>query len=181
MDHFSCFGLAPGFDIDLAALETEYRERQRQFHPDLFVARGAAERRYSMEHATRLNEGYRILRDPLRRGEYLLRVTRFRSETPENVAPTDPSFLGAMMEWREELAEVDPGASDAPVVLERLRRRVEEASRGEVEGLAGCFSAWFSGGDRNNLEMAGQGIDRLRYFNRFLEEVDRREETILAR
>ncbi|MBF0147914.1 MAG: Fe-S protein assembly co-chaperone HscB [Magnetococcales bacterium] len=178
MDHFRYFDLNPGFEVDLAVLDGRYRERQQRFHPDLFVSRGAAERRYSMEHVTRLNEGYRLLKDPLRRGEYLLHVTGFRTRTPENSVPADPSFLMEMMELREALEDVDVKRSDAEVRLGALRRQVEEGRVGEIGALSRSFAAWFSGGERHHLDVAAERVDRLRYFTRFLDELERKEEEI---
>ncbi|HIJ82904.1 MAG: co-chaperone Hsc20 [Magnetococcales bacterium] len=176
MDHFQYFGLVPGFIIDLAALEVGYRERQQRFHPDLFVSRSAAERRYSMEHVTRLNEGYRILKDPLRRGEYVLSVTGFRAQTPENATPSDPAFLLEVMELRESLEEVDLKRGDAVARLGKLRSLVAAECATEIEAMTESFSAWFSAGDQKHLQVAARRVDRLRYFTRFLDELDRREE-----
>lgn len=178
MNHFQYFGIDPGFVIDLAVLETSYQERQRRFHPDLFVSRGAAEKRYSMEHVTRLNEGYRILKDPLRRGEYLLFVTGLRTQTPENTTPTDPEFLLEVMELRESLADVDVKQADAVVRLQNLRNHVETLCVEGIAALATNFSEWFSFHRAKSLENAAEQTDRLRYFRRFLEELDRKEEMV---
>lgn len=176
LDHFAGFNLAPGFAIDLAALDQGYREQQQRFHPDLFATRGATERRYSMEHVTRLNEGYRILKDPLLRGEYLLKMAGFRSQTPENHTPADPSFLMEVMELRESLEEVDIKHQDAQKLLTLLRVQVEEACAGEIQAMTRHFSAWFTNPGQDPLEQAARHIDRLRYFIRFIEELDRKEE-----
>lgn len=175
-DHFHYFGLNPGFDLDLGVLDTVYRQRQQQFHPDLFVSRGATERRYSMEHVTRLNEGYRTLKDPLTRGEYLLKVTGFREQTPENATPSDPAFLLEIMEWRETLEEVDLKGKNAAVQLQQLRDRMMETCDAEVVALGKGFHDWFVGGKREGLAVAAQHTDRLRYFTRFLDELDRKSE-----
>ncbi|MBF0419274.1 MAG: Fe-S protein assembly co-chaperone HscB [Magnetococcales bacterium] len=175
-DHFASFALKPDFTLDLAALDQGYREQQQRFHPDLFATRGATERRYSMEHVTRLNEGYRILKDPLLRGEYLLKIAGFRSQTPENSAPSDPAFLMEVMELRESLEEVDLKRGDALDHLTRLRHQVEEACSGELQALTTHFAAWFDSRGQGSLVQAARHIDRLRYFIRFIEELDRKEE-----
>src|SRR5262245_40059980 len=70
--HFELFGLAPAFALDLARLETAYRQIQAQVHPDRFAHAGDAERRASMQMTTRVNEAYRTLKSPVRRAQYLL-------------------------------------------------------------------------------------------------------------
>ncbi|MBF0423759.1 MAG: Fe-S protein assembly co-chaperone HscB [Magnetococcales bacterium] len=180
LDHFQNFALEPLFTLDLARLEQGYRERQQRFHPDLFVSRGATERRYSMEHVTRLNEGYRILKDPLLRGEYLLVLAGLRTRTPENATPSDPSFLMEVMELRETLEEVDWRRSDAMERLGQLRRQVEAACGAEMAEMGEAFAAWSAAGDLQDLRRAAEHTDRLRYFTRFIEELDRREEMVFS-
>ena len=57
-DHFSLFGLNPGFRLDLSDLDSRYRDIQAQVHPDRFANAGDAERRLSMQWATHANEAY---------------------------------------------------------------------------------------------------------------------------
>ena len=66
-NHFELFGLPARFAVDAAALEARYHELQREVHPDRFAAAPEAERRVSMQRATRVNEAYQTLKSPLRR------------------------------------------------------------------------------------------------------------------
>ena len=72
--HFERFGLPQSFDVDRELLDTRYRESQRAVHPDRFVNATDQERRLSMQRATDINEGYQTLKDPLKRGRYLLEL-----------------------------------------------------------------------------------------------------------
>ena len=69
---FALFDLPVSFDVDLDELSARFREAQRAVHPDKFASASEAERRLSVQLATRLNEAYRTLKDPLLRGRYLL-------------------------------------------------------------------------------------------------------------
>src|SRR5260221_10845596 len=73
-NHFELFGLPARFGIDAAALEARYHELQREVHPDRFAAAPEAERRVSMQLATRVNEAYQTLKSPLRRAVYILQL-----------------------------------------------------------------------------------------------------------
>ena len=102
-NHFELLGLAPAFGVDPARLEARYRELQSQVHPDRFAASPEAERRVAMQWATRANEAYRTLRDPVDRARYLLALKGFDTGEESNTA-MPPDFLMQQMEWREAAA-----------------------------------------------------------------------------
>ncbi|HUL94646.1 MAG TPA: Fe-S protein assembly co-chaperone HscB [Usitatibacter sp.] len=103
-NHFELLGLAPGYALDPADLESRYRELQGRVHPDRFAAAPEAERRLAMQWAARANEAYRTLRDPVARARYLLGLKGFDTGEESNTAmPAD--FLMQQMEWRESVAE----------------------------------------------------------------------------
>ena len=54
-----------------ASLDRAYFALQRQWHPDRFVAKPAAERARASTEAAALNDAYRTLKDPLSRAVYL--------------------------------------------------------------------------------------------------------------
>ena len=109
--HFELLGLPARFAVDPARLEHGYRELQSQVHPDRFAAATDAEKRVAMQWATRANEAYRTLRDPLERARYLLHLKGYDTGEESNTA-MPPDFLMQQMEWREAVAEAR-GAHDA--------------------------------------------------------------------
>jgi molecular chaperone HscB len=117
--HFELFGLPQSFSVDRAQLDSRYRELQRATHPDRFVNAGEQERRLSMQQAARVNEGYQVLKDPLKRGRYLLELTGY-TFSEQHHTTRDAAFLMEQMELREALGEVraaaDPFAALAEVI-----------------------------------------------------------------
>ena len=103
-NHFELLGLTPAYGVDPARLEERYRELQSRVHPDRFAASPEAERRVAMQWATRANEAYRTLRDPVDRARYLLGLKGFDTGEESNTA-MPPDFLMQQMEWREAVAE----------------------------------------------------------------------------
>jgi len=101
-DHFTLFELPIRFAIDRDALDRAYRALQSEVHPDRFVSAGAAEQRRAMQWATKANEAYRVLRDPLQRAIYLCAL---EGDDPKDERRTDmpQDFLMAQLEWRETL------------------------------------------------------------------------------
>src|SRR5690349_10108425 len=110
-NHFDLLGVPVGFAVDASRLERGYRELQSRVHPDRFASGSEAERRVAMQWATRANEAYRTLRDPLERARYLLHLRGYDTGEESNTA-MPPDFLMQQMEWRESVAEAR-GARDA--------------------------------------------------------------------
>src|SRR6185436_19724554 len=104
LDPFGTLGIAPTFQIDVGAVEKRYRDLSRVLHPDRHVGSSPAERRMSLGKAVEVNEAWRLVRDPIRRAEALLR--RHGVDVQEGKEPrADPEFLMEMMEQREALSE----------------------------------------------------------------------------
>jgi molecular chaperone HscB len=101
-DHFSLLGFAPHFALDPQALDAAYQRVQSQVHPDRFAVASAAERRVAMQWATRANEAYRVLRDPVQRAACLCEMHGAPIEAESNTA-MPAAFLMQQMAWREAL------------------------------------------------------------------------------
>ena len=105
--HFDVFGISPGYDVDLDALEKQYRDLSLKLHPDRFAHAEARERRLSLEQTAALNEAWRVIKDPVRRAFYLLRLhgVNLEEEQAAERAKMPMEFLEEVMELREALAE----------------------------------------------------------------------------
>jgi molecular chaperone HscB len=132
-NHFALFGLPERFGIDAAALDRAYRDVQMKVHPDRFAASGPTEQRIALQWATRANEAYRVLRDPLQRAIYLCTL---RGQDPADELDTKmpQTFLIQQLEWREALDEArDATGTEA---VDALRDQLDGARAGlqqEVE------------------------------------------------
>ena len=131
--YFSLFELPTTFALDRTALDRNYRALQAEVHPDRFAGSSDAERRRSMQWATRVNEGYRVLRQPLERARYLLELQGHDVDAERNTAMA-PEFLMEQMEWREGVMEARQAGDVA--ALEDIHRRLEHtlSSRYETMG-----------------------------------------------
>ena len=133
--HFELFGLAPRFALELDALDRAYREIQTRIHPDRFAHAGDAERRASLQWATRVNEAYRALKSPVSRARHLLELHGVDAAIETNTSmPAD--FLVQQMELREALEDAKAGRDAS--ALERMaedlaaRKRVLNAQLAEA-------------------------------------------------
>ena len=119
--HFELFGLAPAYALDGEALERSYREIQSQVHPDRFAHAGDAERRASLQWTTRVNEAYRVLKNPVQRAKHLLELRGVDVGFETNTQmPGD--FLTQQLELREELERAK--SRKDPALLDQLRSRL---------------------------------------------------------
>ena len=103
-NHFELFDLAPRYALDAELLEQSYKELQSLVHPDRYAQAAQAEQRASMQWTTRVNDAYRILKDPVQRAKHILELhgvdVAFETNTQ---MPTD--FLMQQLETREQLEE----------------------------------------------------------------------------
>lgn len=103
-NYFELFGLKPIFNLDLAALEGNYRKIQSESHPDRFVTASGAEKLQSMQTATLANEAYQTLKNPANRAKYILELQGINAIAETNTAMS-AEFLMQQMEWREALED----------------------------------------------------------------------------
>lgn len=170
-NHFELLGLPVDYAVDAAALDRAYRELQGRVHPDRHAAASEAERRVAMQWATRANEAYRTLRNPIDRARYLLGLKGFDTGEESNTSmPAD--FLMQQMEWRESVE--DGRARRDAAALEALRREIE-ASRAEMHAqLARALC-----GDRN-YDAGCSLVRKLRFLDKIEAEIDEALEAMLA-
>jgi len=162
--HFELFGLPQSFDVDLELLDRNYRELQRSMHPDRFVNASDQERRVSMQQATQINEGYLVLKDPLKRGRYLLELDG-REHDDERNTTRDTEFLMEQMELREALADVR-ASDDALLALGRIMDRIAA----DIDRLVGALQDQFGKADADSLDAAAVTLAKMQFFRRLQEE-----------
>ena len=160
--HFALFGLTQTFAQDSRVLDARYREQVAAYHPDRFASAPDAEKRLSLQAATRVNEAYQTLRKPLPRAQYLLSLSGHDVDGHSNTA-MPPEFLMEQMEWREAVAEARAGR-DADE-LEQLHHRVKQRMNERYEQLAGSL-------DEQDYARAADRVRRLMFLDKLLFEID---------
>ena len=162
-DHFTLMGLQQAFRIDTAALDKRYRELQAEVHPDRFAHAGDAEKRLSLQWATKVNEAYQTLKKPLERAKYLLHLAGHDIQAENNTAmPAD--FLMEQMEWREAVMEARGGRDHHE--LEHLYLRLQNDIRSRYDELGELLD------DRQDATEATDRVRRLMFLEKLLYEID---------
>ena len=148
-DYFSFFGLPRKLAIDLEDLEQRFRALSRQFHPDYFYTASPEERLASLERASYLNDAFRVLKQPLDRAEYLLKIEGLPGVGQHQDASDMPAgVLEEVFALNEELDEIR-AAREAGVPpdrlsarLDRARRPIEERAARQEAQLEALFERW---------------------------------------
>lgn len=169
---FQLFDLPESYEIDQADLSSRFRELQKVVHPDRFASGSDQERRLAMQQATRINEAYETLKQPVSRARYLLQINgiEMNDETDTSV---DPMFLMEQMELREALSEI-PERADPEAALDKLMQQVNSLQKNIIADLSQCFSQK----DEASLNNALASVRKLQFVNKLRQEADELDERL---
>ena len=125
MNFFEVFDLPRKLGIDAAELQRRFHALSRRHHPDFHQSAPAEEQARVLESSARVNAAYRVLRDPIARVEYLVRLEEGRDtedgdETVDGHGPSrsagkpkaPPELLEEMFEIQETLHDARTGGLD---------------------------------------------------------------------
>jgi molecular chaperone HscB len=179
--HFDVFGLPRAYDVNVPGLERQYRELSLRLHPDRFAQAETRERRLSLEQTTALNEAYKTLKDATKRAFYLLKLHGVDLEREDAGARKDMplEFLEEVMELREALDEAM--ASKALERAQKMATDVEARRKAALQQAVDTLRTLEKApSDGAAVKKASHALGRVRYFTRFLEQVEAFEEEMLA-
>jgi len=170
-NYFELFELPVQFEVNVADLNARYRKLQQQFHPDRYASGSDQEQRMAMELTASINEGLRILKDPVNRGRYLLELSGV-SVDQETDTVMDPAFLVEQMELRERLDSIQH-VSNATAALIALSREVDQLYRRRVDELAIELKT------DGELQKARSIIRELQFLQKLRAQIEETEEILL--
>ena len=100
-DYFELFQIPVAFDVDVDDLARRFKLLQKQFHPDRFAGKSAAEQRVAAQMSAELNAGYQTLKHEVKRAGYMLQRYGVDLSQLER-EPVDGEFLLQQIELREQ-------------------------------------------------------------------------------
>jgi molecular chaperone HscB len=174
---FEFFGLEPKLCVDADALQKRFYELSRQWHPDRFSRKSANEQAEALEATSILNDGYRTLRDPVKRAEYLLKEDGFPiGEQRSKDVP--PELLEEVFELNMMLEELRSGDEDARGQLEAARGNFSKLQSDVDKQLDALFAKHDSAAAKSDsakqvLQEIRGLLNRRRYIDNLLRDVDR--------
>lgn len=168
-DYFRFFGFETRLNLDLEALQKRFYALSKALHPDRYLRKSENERRYSLEASAVLNDGYRILRDPVLRAEYVLQTQGFDiGEQRSKDVP--PELLEEVFELNMALEELKSGGNGARPQLEQAQRKFEQLQAETDRELHEQFRRWDSGAGQPALIEIRKILNRRRYVSNLLQE-----------
>jgi molecular chaperone HscB len=168
-DFFEVLGVPRQFHQPMAELEERFRTLSKQLHPDRFAKAPPKERLIAVQKTTELNDAWRVLRDPVKRAEYIAKLEGFDVGDEKGSVKADPALLMDMMEKNEQLAEARIAGN--PKVIVALEEEVRAARTETLEEIHELFTRYDSA-DKSVLPKIAQALVALRYHARFLEQVE---------
>jgi molecular chaperone HscB len=179
-DHFEVLGLPRAYHLDAAQLETRYLALQKETHPDRFAKALPRERMEAVVRNTELNDAYKVLKNDIKRAEYLLKLegVDIGEEKPQSTTGAtkqlvvDPKLLMEIMELRESLAEARTDEDEGKVA--ELTKDVVGRRAAAMKIVDEGFTAYETG-NKKVLDTIARALVSLRYYARFMDEVEGKE------
>ena len=183
-NYFAFFSLEPKLVVDSDVLQKRFYELSRQWHPDRFSRKGADEQAQALEATSILNDGYRTLKDPVKRAEYLLTEEGFPiGEQRSKDVP--PELLEEVFELNMALEELKSGDESARPQLEEAKRNFinlqTEIDR-ELDTLFRKYDASEPQSEtaKQALHEVRGALNRRRYIQNLIRDVDKTLNPALA-
>lgn len=181
---YEFFGIDRKLALDNAALQKRFYDLSRNWHPDRFSRKSADEQAQALEATAILNDGYRTLRDPVKRAEYLLTEEGFPiGEQRSKDVP--PELLEEVFELNMALEELRGGDDSARPQLESAKANFLNL-RADIDGELETLFAKYDASDAQS-ETAKQALhdirgvlNRRRYIENLVRDVDKALHPALA-
>ncbi|MFM2641598.1 co-chaperone HscB [Vibrio chagasii] len=171
MNHFELFGLPLQFQLDGSLLSSQFRDLQRQFHPDNFATASERDRLLAVQKAAQINDAYQVLKNPISRAEYLL-VQHGEDIRGEQQTMQDPMFLMEQMELREELEDI-ADSSDPEDALFAFEGKVSKMYKQQLSVIQQELDseAWLEAADR---------VRKLKFIAKLKNEIELVEDRLIG-
>ena len=171
MNHFELFGLPLQFQLDGSLLSSQFRDLQRQFHPDKFAIASERDRLLAVQKAAQINDAYQVLKNPISRAEYLL-VQHGEDIRGEQQTMQDPMFLMEQMELREELEDI-ADSSDPEDALLAFEGKVSKMYKQQLSAIQQELEseAWLEAADR---------VRKLKFIAKLKNEIELVEDRLIG-
>jgi molecular chaperone HscB len=171
-DYFELLGIPRSLNLALDALQQRYYELSRQLHPDRFMQKPEAERQRALDMSSALNDGYRTLKDPVKRAQYLLGLEGFDiGEQRSKDVP--PELLEEVFELNMALEEMRGGDDSARPQLEQAEKNFTNMLAETDQQLQSFFEQYDTSQSRDVFGQIRNALNRRKYIQNLVSEVER--------
>ncbi len=109
MNYFELFDLPISPRVDKGILARRYFDLQKKNHPDFFTNATESEKEAALDVSADINKAFIIFKDNQKTLEYFLTVLQVILPNEKYSLPN--AFLMEMMEFNEELTEIEPSTA----------------------------------------------------------------------
>lgn len=155
-NHFELFDLPLSFFLDLDVLEHFYRKLNQQFHPDVAAQKSSREKLEATLITAQINDAYETLKNPLKRGLYLLKYLDPQPEDHHEKTIKDPELLLDVLENQEALS-----CAQTPREIEVLLQQGEAKKSGAFVHIEKAFK-------EKDFSQARLNLYRYRYYDKLI-------------
>ena len=167
MNYFDFFGLPHKLNLDSKDLESRFYALSKQWHPDRFARASADQQRLSEDATATLNDGYRTLKEPIARAEYLLKEHGFNvGEQKSSNIP--PELLEEVFELNMALEEIETSRPQLEEARQKFVRMREDIDRELFEQ----FAAYDDKQEKTVLEKVRSILNRRTYIRNLVNQVE---------
>lgn len=180
MNYFEFFELPRKLHVDVPALEKQFYILSRRLHPDRFAGKPLAEQEAALVQSSLLNDGYRTLKDPIARTQYLLTLEGVELEEQSRAATDEaratgtqkkqivpPELLEEVFELNMQLAEMRANkqmGEDEPELRRDLLTAKDAFDEKMIQtqaDLEALWSQWDAALDADDKSAMGTGRDAM--------------------
>ena len=128
-----------------------------------------AEQQISVQKASAINQGFKVLCSPLSRAQHMLEIYGCNAND-ENAISSDTSFLMKQLEYRESLAKI-PESENSLSELDAFRDKIEL----EYVSLQQLFASMI---EKKQFEDAKITFSKMQFFSKLLDQISLTEQKI---
>ncbi len=158
-DHFTRLSMPHDFDLGLKKLEVAYFSLQTKLHPDRFANKSEKEKLFSTQQSMNVNEAYAILKSPLARAEYLLKMEGVIVNADNSTIKPSQELLLESLDMHERLFNANSPEKIREITIENMENKLDAIDSIKQNFIDG------------KLEDAAQNTIRLRYLEKLAEEI----------
>jgi molecular chaperone HscB len=158
-NYFEKFSLIPDFDINLDELENRYLKLQQQFHPDQLLGKNSSDQDAEIINSIDINEAYKILKNPVKRAVYLLKLHGINIDDENCPVKPDQETLISVLELREKISQTKDTN-----IIDEIKTQLE----GEITGLMIIVKENFK---QKNYNQAAQNLIKVKYFDKTIADL----------
>lgn len=161
-DHFTLLCVDRVYALDEGKLRTAFRALSRNIHPDRFSGQPPEVIAMATRLSAELNQAYAILKDPVRRANYMLELAGGPSAAEIREVPGN--FLAEVMMIREEMDEADTAA------LEEIRRSLQARRETTLRQIADTADRLDTAADNTKKDFR-KLLNTVKYLDNLLSEL----------